>query len=207
MCREFAVPAKSSYARLKKLARYLIGLPRLVYKYDFQSQPSHITVYFDTDIAGCQSTRRSKSGGVCLNASHSIKHWSKTQATVCLSSGEAELRGIGHGLAEALGIQPIARDLGLHWEVHLHSDATAAIGIARRTGMGKIRHLDCSDLWVQEKIRTEKIQLVKIAGAEKPTDAFTKHVPREILEKSMNNIGMVSLTGRPACAPETMGLH
>ena len=32
LCREFAVPTKSSYARLKRLARYLVGMPRLVYK-------------------------------------------------------------------------------------------------------------------------------------------------------------------------------
>ena len=32
LCREFAVPTKHSYARLKSLARYLAGAPRLVYK-------------------------------------------------------------------------------------------------------------------------------------------------------------------------------
>ena len=30
LCREFAVPTRSSYARLKRLARYLVGTPRLV---------------------------------------------------------------------------------------------------------------------------------------------------------------------------------
>ena len=74
LCREFAVPTKSSYARLKRLARYLVGLPRLVYNYDVQSEPTHITVYCDTDFAGCQSTRRSTSGGVCMNGLHNIKH-------------------------------------------------------------------------------------------------------------------------------------
>ena len=73
--------------------------------------------------------------------------------------------------------------------------------------MGKIRHLDCSDLWVQEKIRSAQIELVKVLGTENPADAFTKHVPREILQMSMKKIGMVYLDGRPACAPETLGLQ
>ena len=84
-----------------------------------------------------------------MNGSHNIKHWAKTQTTVCLSSGEAELRGISDGLAQALGIQSIAHDLGISWTIRMLSDATAAIGIARRRGMGRIRHLDVMDLWVQ----------------------------------------------------------
>ena len=92
------------------------------------------------------------SGGVALCGSHTVKHWSKTQTTVCLSSGEAELRGIGDGHAQALGLQSIARDLGMTWQIDMFTDATAAIGIARRRGMGKIRHLDVTALWIQELI-------------------------------------------------------
>ena len=70
-----------------------MGAPRLVYKYDVQQQPHSITVYCDTDFACCTSTRRSTSGGVCLHGKHNVKHWSKTQTAVCLSSGESELTG------------------------------------------------------------------------------------------------------------------
>ena len=87
---------------------------------------------------------------------HLIKHWSKTQTTVCLSCGEAELRSIGDGLAQALGLQSIARDLGLKWDLNLYADATAAIGIARRRGMGRIKHLDVTDRWVQEKVNSKQ---------------------------------------------------
>ena len=73
--------------------------------------------------------------------------------------------------------------------------------------MGKIRHLDCSDLWVQEKIRSAQIELMKVLGTENPADVFTKHVPRDILQQAMNKIGMIYLEGRPACAPDTLGLN
>lgn len=33
-----------------------------------------------------------------------VKHWSKTQSTISLSSGEAELHGITQGSAQALGV-------------------------------------------------------------------------------------------------------
>ena len=49
--------------------------------------------------------------------------------------------------------------------------------------------------------------LEKILGAENPADAFTKHVPREMFQKSMAKAGMVYLSGRPKCAPDTLGLQ
>ena len=57
LCREFAIPNKDSYARLKRLVRYLVGLPRLIYRYDCQEMPSHIVVYSDKDFAGTKYTK------------------------------------------------------------------------------------------------------------------------------------------------------
>ena len=71
------------------------------------------------------------------------------------STGEAELHGIAAGMAQGLGLRALARDLGFEVTLTLHSDATAASGIARRRSMGKTRHLDCTDLWIQEKIRSK----------------------------------------------------
>ena len=207
LCREFCQPTKRSYERLKRVGRYLAGHHRMAYKYEYLDEvPEYTEVYCDTDFAGCKATRRSTSGGVACLGPHSVQHWSKTQTTVSLSSGEAELRGICDGVSQGLGLQSICRDLGFTYKLRVHSDATAAIGIARRRGMGKIRHLDCSDLWVQEKIRSEKIEVVKILGTDNPADAFTKHVERAMLQKSLTKLGIHKLEGRAACAPDTMGL-
>ena len=138
--------------------------------------------------------------------SHCVKHWAKTQTTVSLSSGKSELHGIAAGVAQAIGLQSICRDLGFDYKLRVHSDATAAIGIARRRGMGKIRHLDCTDLWVQEQIRVGAIELLKIPGVDNPADAFTKYVDNGILTKAMKALNMVKLSGRAKCAPDTMGI-
>ena len=105
-----------------------------------------------------------------MHGRHHVKHWSKTQTTVCLISGEAELRGISDGLAQAIGLQSIARDLGITYHIKMWSDATAAIGIARRRGMGKIRHLDVMDLWIQEKFTSKAASIDKVLGTENPAD-------------------------------------
>ena len=209
LCREFAQPTKKSYERLKRLVRYLVGVPRLQYKFAYSDNgpPEFIEIYSDTDFAGCANSRRSTSGGCATISGHCVKHWSKTQSTVSLSSGEAELSGIGMAIAQGLGFQALCRDLGFTYKIRVHSDATAAIGIARRRGLGKVRHLDCTDLWVQEKVRSGAVTLAKILGTENPADAFTKYVDRGIIDKAMTAIGMKKADGRAKSAPATMGIQ
>ena len=134
-----------------------------------------------------------------------IKHWSKTQGTISLSSGEAELHGIAYGAAQALGLQSLLKDAGWQIDVHLHSDAIAAIGIARRKGLGKIRHLDTTDLWIQDKIRSKKMKLSKVLGTENVADVMTKFVDKKTMDAALSRMNIEKMSGRPACAPAAMG--
>ena len=209
LCREFAQPTRKSYDRLKRMGRFLIGAPRLLYDFNFADDgpAEYIEVYSDTDFAGCKESRRSTSGGVATINGHCIKHWSKTQTTVSLSSGEAELHGIGAAIAQGLGLQAICKDLGFTYKIRVHSDATAALGIARRRGLGKVRHLDCADLWVQEKVRTGAVTVAKILGSENPADVLTKYVSKDIMDKALKKLGLRYAGGRAKAAPETMGIQ
>ena len=40
LCRKFAVPNKRSYNKLKRLVRYLVAIPRLLYHYPWQDKPT-----------------------------------------------------------------------------------------------------------------------------------------------------------------------
>ena len=136
-----------------------------------------------------------------------IKHWAKTQSTVSLNSGEAELHGIAYGAAQGLGLQSLFRDMGWEVALRLHLDATAAIGICKRKGLGKVRHLATTDLWIEEQVRSRRIELLKVLGAGNPADVFTKYVDRQTMEKALHKLNMVHKEGRPACAPATMGIQ
>ena len=105
-----------------------------------------------------------------------MKAWSKTQSVVALSSAEAELTGICAAAGEGLGLQSLCADLGLDTTLTVHSDAAAAIGVCKRRGLGRIRHLAVADLWIQDRLRTKDFDLVKIAGSENPSDILTKNV-------------------------------
>jgi hypothetical protein len=200
LCRRMSCPTSKDVEALRRVARYLKGAPRVVYCFEWQAE-SDLQVFVDTDFAGCMVTRRSTSGGCAMRGSHLIKHWSSTQKAVTLSSGEAELCGIVKGTAEALGIQSLGRDLGIEMSVSIHTDSSAAVGICRRSGIGKVRHLAVGQLWVQEGLRRGDFKLFKVAGAENPADLLTKYLPRESIDKHLKTMRMASASGRAETAP------
>ena len=112
ICHSMSSPTEQSWKALKRLGRYLCGLPRLVYTYRRQVIDA-IDVYVDTDWAGCVRTRKSTSGGAVMLGKHTIKHWASTQPSVSLSSGEAEFYGVVRGSGQGLGDQALLKDLGL----------------------------------------------------------------------------------------------
>ena len=137
-----------------------------------------------------------------MRGSHLIKHWSSTQKAVTLSSAEAELCGIVKGTTEALWIQSVGRDLVLSMTLSIHTDSAAAVGICKRAGIGRIRHLAVEQLSVQEGLRRGDFRLFKVQGDANPADALTKHLSREVLDKHFAALSLKRLAGRAVSAPK-----
>ena len=95
----------------------------------------------------------------------------------------------------------VGADLGIRYELELLSDANAAMGISRRLGIGKIRHLDTSLLWIQQKIREKDIALTKVLGRENPGDSFTKYLSGPEIKSHLVRMGLELQDGRAASAP------
>jgi hypothetical protein len=112
------------------------------------------------------------------------------------------LHGIAKGIQNAIGFQAMAKDISMTRKIRVHSDATAAIGIARRRGLGKLRHLDVEDLWVQHKVRSKQVELLKVDGKVNPADIFTKYVDYPILSKALVTMNLYSEAGRAKAAPK-----
>ena len=201
LCRRMSGPLQQDLEGLRRIAGYLAGSPRVVYDYPWQPEPG-LSVYADTDFAGCLVTRRSTSGGCALRGRHLVKHWSSTQKVVTLSSGEAELAGVVKAVGEALGLQSLGRDLGLEMGIEVHADSSAAVGMCRRSGIGKVRHLAVGQLWVQERLRMGDFRLFKVAGNDNPADALTKHLSRNLLDQHLGAMSVLRLGGRAASAPK-----
>ena len=199
--RQMANPRLSSMVMVKRIAKYLLGRLRLVMKFQWQSMPSTISTYTDSDWAGCPRTARSTSGGIVMIGSHVIKSYSRQQKTVALSSAEAELHAAVAASAETLGVVGLCSDMGFEISGEVYADSSAAIGIAQRSGMGKVRHLKVQALWVQDVRSTGRLSYKKVLGSRNPADVLTKHVPKDLLDAHMTTLGVDFRGGRAAAAP------
>ena len=64
-----------------------------------------------------------------------------------------------------------------------------------------MRHFAVADLWVQDKVNSCDFQLVKVAGAENPTDLLTKRVEYPVMMKHLAFLGLSAEDGRAESAP------
>ena len=203
LCRDLSNPSAQSVVRLKRVARYISHKPRLVWHFQYEDFHGDLEVHVDTDFAGCERTRRSTSGGLARLGTHLIKAWSNTQSVVAMSSAEAELTGICKGATISLGLQSLCVDLSVQTHLRIHCDSTAAIGICRRRGLGRVRHLAVADLWVQERVRAKDFELVKIAGADNLSDIMTKgSIEKPTPIKHLSSMRLIKEAGRPASAAQ-----
>ena len=172
-----------------------------MYKYPWQTVDM-VDVYSDTDWAGCIKTRKSTSGGCIMLGSHLLKSWASTQSNISLSSGEAEFYGVVKAAGAGLGYEALLEDLGVKLPVRVWTDSTATIGICKRQGLGKLRHIDTQCLWIQQRVRDQSITLMKVRGEDNPADLFTKHLSSsERIEKLLKLFGCIFQDGRSALAP------
>ena len=203
-CRSMSRPTLRDWAKLKRLGRYLVGKPRIVYKYEFQEKQDSITVYSDANWASGKESRKSTSGGIILNGSHYVKSWSKTQSLVALSSAESELYALVKASAEALGIKTTLKDMNKEIGILVYSDASAALGIIQRQGLGRVRHIDCSFLFVQDLNARKTIQYGKVAGSENPADIGTKGLAFDAISRHVAFVEAEFRGGRPELCPKIL---
>ena len=121
---------------------------------------------------------------------HLVRSWSKDQIVVAVSSGEAELYAANYGAAQALGMQSMARDMGAVFEINLLIDASAAMGIINRQGLGKVRHIETQDLWLQQTVRSRKVPMQKVDSGINEADLMTKPLTVLESEKHMKNMNL-----------------
>ena len=98
-------------------------------------------------------------------------------------------------------MKSLLSDFRINVQIKILSDSTAAIGMVRRLGLGRVRHLACADLWVQQHLRNGSFVLGKHPGTSNSADLMTKHKSRDELVKLLKIMGFGSLPGRAAVAP------
>ena len=135
-----------------------------------------VEVFSDADWAGCRSTRRSVSSSIVLCNGNFVHCSSKTQKSISLSSAESEFGAAVAASIDGILVSAMIRFLSPDPTSvpQLMIDNSAARSIMRRSGVGRVRHLDVKLLWTQAKVAAKELVIHPCPTRSNVADVGTK---------------------------------
>ena len=130
-----------------------------------------------------------------------MRTWSTNQDVIALSSGEAEYYGLVKTAAKAIGLKNLLADMGVEVRVELCTDASAALGIVHRRGVGRVRRLEVQQLWLQDRVAKGLLDVRKVRADKNFADVFTKAVVHIHMQWALQSLSLALCQGRHALSP------
>ena len=134
LARAMSTPKSAHTTHLKRVARYLKGVPRKALQH-LPQEPSraHFGVHVDSDWAGDTVTRRSTSGVIVRHGRHLLRHSSTVQNVSGQSSrAQSEYYALTKGGCSGLGLQSLFADWNLKLQLSSHTVSSSAKAVASR---------------------------------------------------------------------------
>ena len=150
LCTKFKNPTALEMRQLKRLLRYVKGTEDMSTVFEMRDSNDRreqlvkrLEVYTDSDWASDQVTRKSTSGAVIMAEGMRLHAHSRGEASVALSSCEAEVVAASEGIKEALLLQEVLMFVGLgHYEIEIKVDSSATHAFFHRRDVGRMKHID-----------------------------------------------------------------
>ena len=190
-----ASPRKSHLAAAKRIIRYLKGSINLKLKLGNATNATKnatidpaetikISGYSDANWGNDINTRRSTSGYIFFVADGVVSWSSKRQATVALSSTEAEYMALTHATKEAVWLRALLGELGFHQgdPSIIFEDNQSCIALARNPiHHARTKHIDIRHHYIRERLESD-VTLRYVNTKEMVADALTKPLPKPQFE-------------------------
>jgi hypothetical protein len=183
----------------KRIMRYLKGT--LHYKlrlgaagYAAGEAGSDLVGHCDADHAGDLSTRRSTTGYVFTFGGAAISWCSRLQATVALSSTEAEYMAVTDATCELLHLLQLFKDLQRPQQlpVVVFEDNQSAIHLATNHSLRKrTKHIDVRYHFIRERVAAGVLKLEYQPTKEQLADGLTKNATQAVLDRLVATIFVV----------------
>ncbi|WVZ88877.1 hypothetical protein U9M48_035344 [Paspalum notatum var. saurae] len=180
LCARYQASPRTSHRQaVKRIFRYLKFTPELGLWYS--------SGFSDADHAGCRIHRKSTSG-TCQLLGTSLVSWSsRKQASVALSTTEAEYVAAASCCSQLLWMKATVSDFGLRFgRIPLLVDSTSAISVAKNPVLhSRTKHIDVRFYFLRDHYEKGDIDLVHVVSANQLADMFTK--PLELQVEGVDN--------------------
>ena len=128
-----------------------------------------------TDASFAPEGGRSHTGWLITAGDSPLAWRSSRQASVTLSTAEAELLASTEGALALCSLSALIQEiLEEPWSLTLKTDSTSSMAIQHGSGSWRTRHLRIKAAWIAEKVEKREITIEHCAGAVQLADALTK---------------------------------
>ena len=151
---------------------------------DFRQDRSFITmdIFSDSSWGDERSTRKSTTAGMIFVNGCLIHSICRAQATIALSSCEAELYAANTTMVESIYLFQLIQFL-MNDEAavrqRLFLDSTSAKFVVQRSGIGRLKHVSIKHMFLQQLLRQKVFSIHKVPTRINPADLNTKKLSCE----------------------------
>jgi hypothetical protein len=175
LSRDNSKPSVAAWGRLKRVLRYLQSTAGHVLALTFDPAAPSDQVQVVTDASwASQPQCRSTSGGAVWFRGFLLGHWSRTQPCVALSSCESEWYAMIIGAQEGKLAQSVLSEVGPAPNLTLFTDSASAAAVSVKRGLGRLKHMNIRQLWLQDAVRNKELEVKHMSGDDNVSDMFTK---------------------------------
>jgi hypothetical protein len=183
LARHFSNPGPQQWEELGRFVGYLKGIEPDIHLIYRKPMELRALSYVDSNYATDKEDRRSVSGGVHTVGGTIINWMSKTQASVTLSSTEAEYASLAAGATQVKFVQQLLEEIaecitpGIILE-----DNTGAIFLVKNQQVGsRTKHIDVRHHYIRQMRERGEVDVLFVRSEKNSSDIFTKNVPEKLL--------------------------
>lgn len=146
----------------------------------------HVVCYSDSTWADNEMNRRSRTGGCLFFYGNLISYWSKQQATVALSSTDAEYQALAYCVQMVYYFRQLLLELHLIEldPVQVYCDNKGALDLAVSTkNHPRVKHVDLKFHFTREALQAKVIALDYVSTSANIADFFTKALDTNLFQK------------------------
>lgn len=178
--RKLESPSRDDWLKVKRIMRYIKGTYTYGIKYKALYLPGVLVGFSDADHGGDNETGRSTTGVVCQYSGGIISWLSQRQASVSISTTEAELVASSEAARELVWLTRILKELTtLSQTPKLYVDNEAAVRLAHNPQFHKrTKHIRIRHFFVRELVAERAIEVERVMTSSQVADILTKALPR-----------------------------
>lgn len=196
-------PAHDHYSAAMRALAYAVNTCDLSLVFRAGPASARLVGFSDADFAGDPTTRRSRTGTAVLLAGAAVSWASKLQATVALSTTEAEYQAISASARDVLWARKLLPDLGggrfgdggtddpFSGPVTIYTDSETALALVRNPmTTQRSKHIDVVHHFARERVATGQLVFAYVRSANNAADCLTKPLPPDRLAACRSGLGL-----------------